>query len=131
VSQVIKISKPGINVGTATNPNDLVYSSEYNSLKYYTSGTINLTVSGTTAEGTVAHNLGYYPFFLVYTNYFASLFDTGVYNMCPGTFKGGPGFYTFVNAYAGTQNIYFRVDTNSANVTYTFRYVIFRNNLGL
>jgi hypothetical protein len=131
MAQVIRVSKEGINVGTASSANDFVYLSDYNTLKYYTSGTINVVAAGTTAEGTVSHGLGYYPFFVAYVNKFVSPIDATLFSMCPGTFKGFPANYTFANAYASTASLFFQLNTNSASGTWTFKYFIFRNNLGL
>ena len=132
MSQVAIVSKPGFDAVTELNPNNLIFSSEYNTLKYYQSGTINVTTAGTTAEGTVSHNLGYVPFFIALVNQFAFVAGTAVnnYNMCPGTFRSTfPSLaYDYANAYAGTANLLFRVDTNVTSLTYTFRYFIFRNN---
>lgn len=44
MSEKILISKPGINVGTVTNPNDLIFSSDYNTLKYDTIGSTTVTI---------------------------------------------------------------------------------------
>jgi len=44
MSQKIIISKPGVNVGTVTDPNDLIFSSDYNTLKYNTSGSTTVTI---------------------------------------------------------------------------------------
>lgn len=60
----LKISKPGINVGTATNSSDLVFDSDLNTLKVKTTGTTNGT-----SGGIVAHGLSYVPiYFCVNSN---------------------------------------------------------------
>lgn len=134
MTQVAIVSKEGYDAVTETNPNNLTFSSQYNTLKYYSSGTINVTVAGTTAEGTVTHGLGYVPFFTAMVNKFASGVDDTIYNMCPGTFRSTfppPTVFTFACAYAGTGDLRFRVDTGGGSATYTFRYFIFKNNIGL
>lgn len=131
--QILKISKDGINAVTGTAPNDLIFSSEYNTLKYHQSGTINVAPAGTTAEGTVTHDLGYVPFFTAYTNLFATPNATD-FNMCPGLFRSTlppPARYVYANSYATSDKLYLRIDTNFSTTTYTFRYFIFRNNTGL
>lgn len=120
-------SKEGINVGTATNPNDLNYSSDYDTLKYYKAGSVVLAYNGADIEGTVAHNLGYVPFYTAYVN---NLSPANTWSMCPQTFKSGP-FYLYMNAYANTANLYFRIETAAAANTATFYYKIFLNDTGL
>jgi len=127
MSYIMAISKEGINVGTATNPDDLNYSSEYNTLKYYKAGSVVLPYNGSNVEGTVAHNLGYAPFFTAYVN---NLSPGNTWSMVPQTFKSGP-FYLYMNAYANTANLYFRIETSAAVNTATFYYKIFLNNTGL
>lgn len=128
--QVFSISKEDKDVISGSIPDDFIYSSQYNTLKYHASGTINVTTSGTTAEGTVSHGLGYSPFFTAYVNYFASPIGSTQFNMCPGTFNDF-GFFIYANAYVDSSNIYFKVNTNVASQTFTFKYFIFRNNLGI
>lgn len=86
----IKISRPGFDVNSAT-PEQLAFSSKYKTLKVYDRGSDTLTVTNRTI--TIPHNLGYVPFFLVYsqldsnadsaalvgdrTNYFISPFRLG------------------------------------------------------
>lgn len=70
----IKVSKPGFEVGTAT-PENLAFSSAFNSYKIFSQSSGSITVpksSGTPplpGENTlvVAHNLGYAPSFLVWS----------------------------------------------------------------
>src|SRR5438045_3018011 len=69
MSEKIIISKPSINVGTVTDPNDIIFSSDYQTLRYDTSGTYGLAwaQSGTYHEYSHVfhHNLGYTPFFMI------------------------------------------------------------------
>lgn len=128
MTQVIRVSKEGKNVGTVSDPNDLSYASDYNTLKYYASGTTNVVPISGQAWGTVAHNLGYVPFFVAYASGLAP--DTDAFSMCPQTLDAMIVYYHY-DAFAGTSNLFFRVDTNDPFGTVTFRYFIFRNNLGL
>lgn len=64
----MKISKPGIDVLKTNMPNDLIFSSQYNTLKYDIEGSLTVS-SGTVAASTMVvktvsynHNLGYFPF---------------------------------------------------------------------
>ena len=132
MTQIIRVSKVGINAVTGTAPDDLAFSSDYNTLKYHLSGTMDLTnVSDGTVNGTVAHNLGYTPFFTAYVNRYAGAVDPNLYNMCPGTFKD-INSHKYSQSYVDTNNLYFTiVGSNTGIATYTFRYFIFRNNLGI
>lgn len=128
MSQKIVITKPGFNAGTETNPLNLIFSSDYASLKYYSSGTIAVPYSGTVGEGTITHSLGYIPFFVGYVGPLAS----GNYCMCPFFQAAGPDFI-YASTWADSTKLYFRVEktVGVANGTLTFPYKIFRNNLGL
>ncbi len=128
MSQIIRISKVGFNAGTETSPDNLTYSSDYNTLKYYSSGTMQIVCAGTTKYGTISHNLGYVPFFAVYSESVTA--PASGYSMLPLTFNDA-GFYAYINAYSGTANIVIKIDTNSLTGTQLFKYFIFRNNLGL
>lgn len=125
MTQKIVVSKAGINAGTATNPNDLTYSSDYNTLKYHQSGTVVLEPGGADVIGTVAHNLGYKPFFSAFVNTF-----TPNFNMIPGRFSDA-GNYTHADGWVDDNKLYLKISTNSSSGTFTFRYFVFRNNTGL
>lgn len=133
MTQILGISKAGINVGTATNPNDFIFSSSYNTLKYYTSGSIPLTIGSistpTITEGTVSHNLGFFPFYEAYVNISGS---PNYYLASYGSAAVG-GKYFIAQAFCGTGSLYFKIDTNnhSGTETYILYYKIFKNNLGL
>ncbi|MHB9161543.1 MAG: hypothetical protein ACYC6W_11775 [Nitrosotalea sp.] len=128
MSYKIVISKPGVDAGTATNANDLIFSSDYNTLKYALSGTYLMTTN-TTTVATISHNLGYTPFFISFVNQF----DTSV----PGQYGMVEYFDTqsplrACRAYVDTTNIYFSYNTSDAT-TYNiiWYYKIFKNNMGL
>ncbi len=136
MNQKINISKEGIDAGTVTEADDLNYSSDYNTLKYYTSGTV--TISGTadptlttTVFGSAAHNLGYHPYTVVYCN-----------------LEGGAGNryypYSLIQAGVVTHRLTATMGTDIVRFIYrltagagtlegtaNFVYKIFRNNLGL
>ena len=127
----IKVAKPGFNVLTETDPDNLIYSSDYDTLKYHASGSVNVKPLGSSLEATVAHGLGYIPYFTAYVDNFAG--PAGVnYHMCPGKFDDVPG-YIDADVYADSTNLYFKVHTDYLNdvITFNFRYFIFRNRLGL
>lgn len=64
----IKATVPGFNVGTNTDPTQLVVSTDYDSLKLALKGTISIATAGTTGigVGTVTHNLGYAPSYRIF-----------------------------------------------------------------
>jgi hypothetical protein len=131
MAQKIVVTKPGYNASTETSPDNMVYSSDYDTLKYHVSGTIQSVVSGSDKEVSITHGLGYIPFFVVFCNTFDPGGDYEAYSPLPFWVAGFPASYAVVGAYADSSKIYFRVETNSANVTLVFAYKVFRNNTGL
>jgi len=138
MAQEIRISKQGIDAGTVINPDDMTFSSEHNTLKYDTTGSAILTIPSVgpfdseTRKGTVAHNLGYYPYFSLYVKEgYASVF----YPHSIVSF--GAGANTLIGGYVGTTDfVYFYTSENNGAGTLTpgtanFVYKIFRNNLNL
>lgn len=121
------IAKPTYNALTMTDPNNLVFSSDYGTLKYFTSGSVQLTATGSNNGTLVSHGLGYRPFFIAYVH--DPVFTTR-YAMCPHTFKD-VGNYAYLEAWVDTGFIYFEILTNILNATVTFEYKIFKNNLGI
>jgi hypothetical protein len=128
MGQKIRISKSGYNVLTETSLDNIVFDSDYDTLKYYTSGTVDLSVSESSTETTVTHNLNYVPFFVSYV--IDPVFTTR-YAMCPRAFSGFGGVYHYIETYADTTKLYFTCNTNSLSATLTFYYKIFRNTTGL
>ena len=129
MTRKIVITKPGFNALTETDPNNMIYSSEYDTLKYHISGQKTVTAAGADAEETVAHGLGYTPFFIAYNDSIAGSPGTK-YNQVPGAVLG-IGTYSYCLAYADATNIYFKIITNVFNGSIDFRYKVFRNRLGI
>jgi len=134
MSQKIVISKLGIDPGTVANPNDMIFSSDYDTLKYSTNGSIVVTVVTPeydfyTKYGTVAHNLDYYPFHQVWVK------DSNFSYWSPtGAFRAGGGDYHNDFVHMGKNNMVVRVDGYAEAIgtfTVTFAYKIFKNNLNL
>lgn len=123
-----KISKPGYNALTETDPNNLVISSDFGTLKYHISGTVQLAVSGSSIETSVTHGLGYIPFFVTY---YKNPALTTRFSQTPEVFESLPSNYSYIESYADSTKVYFTVHTNTLNATVTFHYKIYRNNLGL
>lgn len=129
MSNKIVIAKPGFDARMETNPNNLIFSSDYNTLKYYTSGnvTVNWTDDGNLYTVTVAHNLGYIPFFIVYIK---DGTESAIVPENQQTIAGR----NYRNVYADATNLIFAVQQNQLtglSHSITFYYKIFRNNLGL
>lgn len=129
----IVIAKPGYNALSETDPNNLIFSSDYNTLKYDTSGSNTFTIPAngsafTVEHDIVTHNLGYYPF---YTS-FIKEFSLEQYYSTPYSFADFLGYiYFFV--YATTTKLVLRVEmsNNIADFDLTVWYKIFKNNLDL
>lgn len=126
------ISKPGHNVLTDTNADDLVFSSDYNTLKYYVSGNYVMTANVNT-EVTIAHNLGYVPFFVAFTDAVATnpIGIANTYSLVEYADLFG-GVFVALRAYADATNIYLSANIGfSTTYTIHWYYKIFLNNLGL
>lgn len=129
----IIIAKDGFNALTETNPNNLMFSSDYNTFKYDISGTDTYTItSGSTSGEHViyTHNLGYIPFFAVYANDEPS-FSTRYYSL-PYSFADA-FVYDHRFVYATSTQIIFRYENTGfgININLTFAYKVFKNNLNL
>jgi hypothetical protein len=128
MSKKLIITKSGYDALTNTNPDNEVFNSDYDTLKYNTSGYVDLVVSGSNAETSIVHGLGYVPFFTCYVNGFTP--SGNEYHMTPGLFAGF-GVYATAQSYADSNRLYFRVETNSATFTFRFYYKVFINDTGL
>lgn len=70
MGQVFAVSKAGVNVLTATAPNDFIFHSDYNTFKILAEGTaVDQTVSGNPTTFTLAHGLGYAPNFYAFCKF--------------------------------------------------------------
>lgn len=137
MSQIISASKPGYDVLTETDPDNLNYSSDYNTLKYYAAGSASLTTVGlgtatlVTSEGTISHGLGYAPFFICYVNDFINPGGTVNFNIVAFD-NSAFTIIRLASAYVDSSNLYLRMwNASTATYTATFYYKIYRNNLGL
>lgn len=137
------ISKSGFNVLTETDPNNLIFSSDYNTFKYATSGSAVINFSNPTPwlvitdpvqspvieETTIlTHNLGYYPFFVAVIG---GVLSAGQYINLP--YLTGSDFapHESMNLYITTTSLIFRIDSTLASKTLTIYYKLFKNNLNL
>jgi hypothetical protein len=131
----IKIAKSGHNVLNTKNPNNLKFSSDYNTLKYFVDGHASIHVVSGVGEfynsvGFFSHNLGYYPFAEVYAK------DDLMSAYSPlGRLQAGSGAYRQFFFYVTTTKLYVVANgfTSVSSVDYTvdFYYKIFKNNLNL
>lgn len=135
MSKKIIISKETYDAQTETNPDNLIFSSDYNTLKHYISGTVQMSWSSTSWNGysyheEITHGLGYIPFFMV----FVTGWDMpDGYNLCPFMY-GDLSDWSFATAFADNEKLHFVCNDNitmTPYYPYTFKYRIFKNSLGL
>jgi len=136
IKGIMKIAKSGINVLTNSDPEKLIFSSEYGTLKYYSKQTATVEfdanaglIGGTT---TITHDLGYYPYVEVFVSVYIGT-PSGVYEYCPFAGAGATVFYD-ANYKITTTGIvlYGQIDGVSSSVwTFDFLVFIFKNNLSL
>lgn len=133
----LKIAKLGYDAISEEDPDNLIFSSDYETLKYYASGTINHAVNE--ADNTlyqtksfVSHDLGYYPFFEVYVK------DELMTGWQPvGRWQAGAGQYRTFYSYVTTAKLFVVVagytGSGGGGDAYTavFKYKIYKNDLDL
>lgn len=134
MSYKIRVSKAGYNVLTETDVNNIVYDSDYDTLKYYTSGDKTLSISSGSDEGEtdVTHSLGYKPFFVAYLELD---FNLGAGNWTQIPFNtADAGIEIHIMAFANTSVLRFgayNLDDTFGDIDFNFKYKIFRNNTGI
>lgn len=134
MSQKIVVSKPGYNVLTETTVDNLIYSSDYDTLKYYASGSKTLSISSGDdhEETTITHSLGYRPFFIAYLELDFSL-GSGKWSQVPLNIEDAYTRATITVAANTTQLVFSAYNTDDVfgDITFHFKYKIFRNDTGL
>lgn len=127
MSQVIKVSKVGINVGTATDPNDFIFDSTLNTFKVITTGTVTGTISaGVIGTINQAHSQSYIPSIAAFSK------RQGFNNVLPvGAFEFFPrDDYNFLSATSDGTNLHFEIDNNSSSGgTFDIKYYVFETIL--
>lgn len=121
MAQVIKVSKAGVNVLTATDPNDFIMDSTLNTFKIIAEGTHQHTVGTTATESfsQKAHSQSGTPFVIAYCK-----FADG--SVSPIGCKAGAG----VNAWTtemrvdGTNIDFGYINDTGGNYTFTWKYYI-------
>jgi len=85
MSKKVIISKEGYDATSETDPDNLIFSSDYGTLKYYLNGNASIRIVGDGSDQssttTINHALGYVPVFLVYVNGFVN--DASDYYLTP------------------------------------------------
>lgn len=132
MSNKLVVAKPTFNVLTETNPDNLIFSSDYNTLKYAISGNYTMSAVIATTNVTIAHNLDYVPFFICYCNDFVA--QPTYYGLTEYFNTTPDAILKAARAYADSTNLYLSLNLGGANtVPYTVNwyYKIFKNSLGL
>jgi hypothetical protein len=149
MTQLMAFSKSGKNVLTATDIDDFVFHSDYDTLKYESQGTIDVTVNysnyykfvdgfGFTADTyyhykveTLSHGLDYTPYF---AGYILDLPISGNAIQAPYAFGSGL-VAVYYSVYADDSNLYFLIHIintqDSGTLTIPFAYRVFKNDLGI
>lgn len=148
MSHIVAVSKPTKSI-TSTDPDDFIFHSDYDTLKYEVQGTITVYVNKANyyhydpgsppiipptyyhyGVGEVAHGLGYTPYFVGYLLEVVA----GITAQAPFAF-GDAGFFAYLSVYADSNKLYFVVHFNSTSnsgiVETDFSYRIFKNDLEL
>lgn len=149
MTKKIIVAKTGYNAITETDPDNLVYSSEYDTLKYDVFGSYELSIDFSNyydsipasfpfpdryyhkVTGEFSHNFGYKPYFSVYVLDLPSANESV---QCPFNFADF-GLYVNLEAYADANKIYFVYRAlnaaDSGTTTVDFNYRVFKNDLSI
>ncbi len=122
MTEVIKVSKQGVNVGIATNPNDFIFDSTLNTFKIITQGTYAPTLGTTSVETktSTAHNQAGTPFVFAFCKYSGG--SVGIPGENDGTAGGG---FWFSNLSVDGTNINFHyLNFTAGNYSPVFSYII-------
>lgn len=133
----IIVAKSGFNALTEQNPNNLKFSSQYGTLKYYAKADEIVFLNAATAINQEArlivnHNLGYYPYVEAFVRVYIGT-PAGDFEPCP--FFGSGATILYDAKYIITQNtleLYTKINGISGSL-WEFEFILFvyRNNLNL
>lgn len=129
MTQVIKISKQGVNVGTATDPNDFIFDSELNTFKIIATGTVSGDVvggGGLYDNGTIstAHGLSYIPPVVGFIKL------SGDRVLGPSSEEDIFASYRLSSMWADGTSVFFEIsDKSSGTHTYNCKYYCFETHL--
>ncbi len=133
----LKIAKPGINILETEDPRDMIFSSDYGTLKYFTKQTINTSLDAGDLDvgctGAYTHDLGYYPYCEVYVRVYTGDTPSGNYEYCPFFSSGATIAYSATYIVTPTQiKVYGQISGESADIWhFDFLVFVFKNNLKL
>jgi hypothetical protein len=125
----VKITKPTYDVKTDTNPSHFIFDSQYGTLKYHYSGSVQLDIlvldGGIAGSISYDHNLGYIPYVEVYTQN-----PIGEYEYCP-TFGSGASTTWYITYKVTTTQIVFYAEEGGFedDISFILKFFIFKNNL--
>ena len=124
MTEVIKISKQGINVGTATNPNDFIFDSTLNTFKIVSQGTLLGTLGSVPGTVSFAHGLSYTP---LVNGFVRRNTRTDAIGVSQGDYFESKGFsysnQTLSSVSADGTNIHFEIADSAG--TYSLSYFCF------
>lgn len=137
----IIIAKPGKNALTETDPNNLIFSSDYNTLKYFASGSLTVSVNASTntfyhVENSVVHDLGYLPFYVTFAYQPKNMTGYAPVGISYSFSDDGPlnSWYRHLKAWVTSNRLYVAAEglrkIAGDSYTATFYYKIYKNNLG-
>ena len=126
----------GKNVLTTQEPTDLIFSSDYGTLKYFekltATGSIDANAGDIATKSTITHGLNYYPYVEVFVSVYIGD-PTGIYEYCPFFGSGASVAYN-ANYKITTTTIELYGEINGVSTsTWTFDFLVFiyKNNLNL
>ncbi len=138
--KVIKCVSAGYNAETEKNPENFNFHSSYPTLKYHVSDTWDMGTINTNTVKTIAHNLGYVPFFIAFVCDLAQIiYDNSYYCIAPFIWGrstlGSPDRDIRAYVYADENNLYLKASYGAnaigTNVYFNWYYKLFKNNLNL
>ena len=127
----IKVAKPGVDAIETNNPTQLIFDSDYGTLKYFDKQELNVSFnigSDVTGKASYTHDLGYYP----YVEVFVSV-NGGAYEYCPFAGAGATILYNAVYKLTTSDITVYGDVIGMGSITFTFKFLIFiyKNNLQL
>jgi hypothetical protein len=124
------VTKPTYNVLTEANPSHFIFNSDYGTLKYNTSGSLQLEIdvldAGIAASVTYNHALGYIPYIEVYVQV-----PTGEWEYVP-SYGYGASTWWYVTYKITTTDIVFYAEEmgfEEENPVFNLKFFVFKNEL--
>lgn len=120
MTQQIRVSKSGINALTATDPNDFIFHSDYNTFKIIAEGTVSPSLESTGSEEpyNILHGQSFVPFVFGFCK-----FSNG--RVAPPGTKDSANDFWFTKLYVEDDTIsFYHYNNTGGNYTPTFKYII-------